>query len=134
MRPADKLQEKAAKFLPLVGLARSKQDPINRGHGAQYLYRPPPAGARRCFALKKLLQKFLIPSKYVPNCALRSAYGLAMFAALQPWHCSILLLSSDENKAGPDYSDYSTSQQEWAEQCLATACMMSARSLRVEGV
>ncbi len=36
---------KAAKFLPLDGLARSKQDPINRGHGAQYLYRPPPAGA-----------------------------------------------------------------------------------------
>ena len=36
---------KAAKILPLVGLARSKQDPINRGHGAQYLYRPPPAGA-----------------------------------------------------------------------------------------
>ena len=33
---------KAAKTLPLVGLARSKQDPIN---GAQYLYRPPPAGA-----------------------------------------------------------------------------------------
>ncbi len=28
----------------LVGLARSKQDPINRGQGAQYLYRPPPAG------------------------------------------------------------------------------------------
>ena len=51
-----------------------------------------------------------------------------MFAALQPWHCSILLLSSDENKAGPDYS---TSQQEWAEQCLATACMMSARTPRV---
>ena len=26
---------KAAKILPLVGLARSKQDPINCGHGAQ---------------------------------------------------------------------------------------------------
>ena len=36
---------KAAKILPLVRLARSKQDPINRGHGAQYQYRPPPAGA-----------------------------------------------------------------------------------------
>ena len=35
---------KAARIPPLVGLARSKQDPINRGHGAQYLYRPPPAG------------------------------------------------------------------------------------------
>ena len=42
VRPADR---KAAKFLPLVGLARSKQDPVNRrGHGSQYLYRPPPAG------------------------------------------------------------------------------------------
>ncbi len=38
-RPADKLQLKAAIIF------RSKQDPINRGHGAQYLYRPPPAGA-----------------------------------------------------------------------------------------
>ena len=45
VRPADKLELKAATILPLVGLARSKQDPINRGHGAQYLYRPPPAGA-----------------------------------------------------------------------------------------
>ena len=36
---------KAANILLLIGLARSKQDPINRGHGAQYLYRPPPAGA-----------------------------------------------------------------------------------------
>ncbi len=27
---------KAAKILPLDGLARSKQDPINRVHGAQY--------------------------------------------------------------------------------------------------
>ena len=46
MRPADKLQLKAATILPLVGLARSKQDPINGGHGAQYLYHPPPAGAK----------------------------------------------------------------------------------------
>jgi hypothetical protein len=38
---------KAAKILPLVGLARSKQDPINRGLGAQYLYRPPPTGAHQ---------------------------------------------------------------------------------------
>jgi hypothetical protein len=45
VRPADKLQVKAVKLLPLVGLARSKEDPINRGHGAQYLYRPPPTGA-----------------------------------------------------------------------------------------
>ncbi len=38
---ADKLHVKAAKFLPRVGLSRSKQDPINPGHGAQYLYHPP---------------------------------------------------------------------------------------------
>jgi len=37
---------KAATILTLDGLAKSKQDPINRGHGAQYLYRPPPAGAQ----------------------------------------------------------------------------------------
>ena len=36
---------KAVTILPFDGVARSKQDPINRGHGAQYLYRPPPAGA-----------------------------------------------------------------------------------------
>ena len=41
---ADKLHVKAAKFLPLVGLARSKQDPINHKHGAQCFHRPPPAG------------------------------------------------------------------------------------------
>ena len=36
---------KAEKNLPLVGLTRSKQDPINRGHGAQNSCRAPPAGA-----------------------------------------------------------------------------------------
>ena len=41
---------KAGKILPLVGLARSKQDPINRGHGAQYSYCPPPAGAKIRYA------------------------------------------------------------------------------------
>ncbi len=35
---ADKLHVKAAKFLPLVGLARSKQDPINHRHDAQYAF------------------------------------------------------------------------------------------------
>ncbi len=30
----------ASTILPVVGLARSKQDPMNRGHGARYLYRP----------------------------------------------------------------------------------------------
>ena len=33
---ADKLQVKAAKILPVVRLARTKQDPINRGYGAQF--------------------------------------------------------------------------------------------------
>ena len=56
MRPAGKLQVQAAKFLPLVGLARSKQDPINLGHGAQYLYRPPPAGAASGFRRVNTLQ------------------------------------------------------------------------------
>ena len=46
MRPADRLQLKNAKFLPLVAFARFKQDPMNRGHGAEYMYRPPPARAR----------------------------------------------------------------------------------------
>ena len=45
VRPADKLQSKAATILPFVGLARSKQDPLNRGHGACKLYRPLPVGA-----------------------------------------------------------------------------------------
>ncbi len=42
---ADNLQLKAAKIPPLDGLARSKGNPINRGHGAQNLYRHPPTGA-----------------------------------------------------------------------------------------
>ena len=34
---AEKLQEKAAKMLPLTGLARSRQNPTHRGrHNAQY--------------------------------------------------------------------------------------------------
>ena len=48
---ADKLHAKAAQILPLVGLARSKKHPINRGHGARYLYRPTRpmlASARTC--------------------------------------------------------------------------------------
>ena len=46
---------KAAKILALVELARSKQDPIKRGHSAQYLYRPLPAGPT-CGAEKMLQQ------------------------------------------------------------------------------
>ena len=42
VRPADKLHVKAAKFLPLVGLARSKKP---NEPWARYLYHPPPAGA-----------------------------------------------------------------------------------------
>ncbi len=37
---ADKLHVKAAIILPLDGLARFKQDPIDLGRGAQNLYRP----------------------------------------------------------------------------------------------
>ena len=48
MRPADKLQVKAGKIPLFVCLSRSKQDPINRGHGAQCLNRPSPAGAEHC--------------------------------------------------------------------------------------
>jgi hypothetical protein len=44
--PRAKLHVKAGKVLPLVGLARSKQDPVTCGCGAQYLYRPPPAGVK----------------------------------------------------------------------------------------
>ena len=43
MRPADKLQVKAAKFLPLVGLARSKQDPINQPWARCSVFISPPA-------------------------------------------------------------------------------------------
>ena len=44
--PADEQHRAATKILPLNGLARCiwqcKQDPIKRGHGAQYEYRPLP--------------------------------------------------------------------------------------------
>jgi hypothetical protein len=46
VRPADKLQVKAAQIPPLVERGRFKQDPMKRGHGALYLYRPLPAGAK----------------------------------------------------------------------------------------
>ena len=39
------MQVKAAENLSFAGLAISKRDPINRGDGAQYIVRPPPAGA-----------------------------------------------------------------------------------------
>lgn len=47
---AEKLQAKAAKFLPFIGLARSKRGLINRGHGANS-YRPPPAGDLKLTAI-----------------------------------------------------------------------------------
>ncbi len=56
VRPADKLQPKAATILPLVGVARSKQDPINRGHSAQCWYRPPPARAKVDMCETQILQ------------------------------------------------------------------------------
>ena len=43
---AEKLQLKAAKILTPIGIARSKQDTVTCGHGAQYIYPyspPPPA-------------------------------------------------------------------------------------------
>ena len=45
VRPADKLQVKAATILPLDGLARSKQDPIILWARCSVLYCPPSAGA-----------------------------------------------------------------------------------------
>ena len=53
MRPAGNLQLKAAIILLLIALARSKQDPIDRGHVAQCLYRPPPAGTSRRYTNTK---------------------------------------------------------------------------------
>ncbi len=41
VRPADNLQLKAAIILPLLGLARSKQDPIKRGHPTRLLCENP---------------------------------------------------------------------------------------------
>ena len=35
---AGKLHVEAAKILHFIGIARSKQGPVKRGHGAQYLY------------------------------------------------------------------------------------------------
>jgi hypothetical protein len=51
---------KAAKILPLVGLASSKRDPIDSGHGAQYLYAPPPAGANYSWNRRKQLTVFTL--------------------------------------------------------------------------
>ena len=48
---ADKLQVKAALILHLLD-ARSKQDPIDRGHGARYLYRALPARASNEYQLR----------------------------------------------------------------------------------
>ena len=43
---ANKLQVKAVNILHLLKLARSKQQPINRGHDTQFKHRAPPAGAQ----------------------------------------------------------------------------------------
>ncbi len=55
---------KAAKILPLDGLARSKQDPINHGPGARYLYWPPPAGADAMASIN--LQRAQGPNHHAP--------------------------------------------------------------------
>jgi hypothetical protein len=47
---ADKLQSKGNhKSYPLLDSPGPSKAQSNRGHGAQYLYRPPPAGARFLF-------------------------------------------------------------------------------------
>ena len=46
---------KAAKLLPLVGLARSKQDPVNRENSAQLLFQAPPAG--ECYEAEQLVDR-----------------------------------------------------------------------------
>ena len=45
--PANKLQVKAAKILPLVGLPRSNQDPVECGLGTRCFYRALPARGER---------------------------------------------------------------------------------------
>ncbi len=78
---ADKLRVKAARILPLVGLARSKQDPINRGHCAQYLYCPAPTGAN-IFFLGLLLSGNLDSSgAWQERCSSLGARGHAAPAA-----------------------------------------------------
>ena len=74
VRSADKLQLITPTFLPLVGLNRSKQDPINRGHGAQYLYRPPPAGAED-FGVVDLAQRVM--GIFRQECGARMHWGKA---------------------------------------------------------
>ena len=54
---ADKMHVKAAIFLPLLDLPDSSKTPINRGHGAQYLYLPP-AGAITCYIINIHMQAF----------------------------------------------------------------------------
>jgi hypothetical protein len=57
---ADKPQVKAAKILPLAGLTKSKQGPINRQHGTQYLYRPTPAAITYALARYLFAADFLV--------------------------------------------------------------------------
>ncbi len=85
---ADKLHVKAAKFLPLVGLTIFKQDPIYRGHDAQYLYRPPPAGAR--IALPKLSFRVSCTALYVLHVpSVRISSPLTYTASCRPWESDL---------------------------------------------
>ncbi len=93
VRPADCLQLKAATILPLVRLARSKQDPINRGHGAQYLYRPLPAGAvalRRCMSCACSMQPRMAGCQY--GLGKQATYSQSLQSGLDFWS---LLLKDD---------------------------------------
>ncbi len=62
VRPADELQTlKIATILPLVGVARSKQEPINRRHGAHYLKCILPAEVK---FLSTMYNSFINPSQH----------------------------------------------------------------------
>ena len=70
VRPADKLQLRAAKILPLVGLARSKQNANNCGHSAQYYTAPrqPEDISMKCIKCHSLPQFHLqchVPQQHV---------------------------------------------------------------------
>ena len=78
VHPADMLQEKATKLLPLFACARIKQDPINRGHGAQFSHCPPPPGVKtkhmNCATLTGSTQvQFSLTAKHVCRAPLSTA-------------------------------------------------------------
>ena len=88
---ADKLHLEAAKTLPLVGLPRCKQDPINRGHGAQCLHHPPlPAGASRhaITSIYKIRHTLAPAIKSQVSCTCCSAIYLLLAQSLQATRAS----------------------------------------------